>query len=325
MHKTPSDDELKQFYCFEPNTDTVPNDPETSAFKKSARLHQSKWRDAQGFPPIDIVLKRTKNDIVKEYPKTMGTIYSKADAFSEKHPNFISKAVKNAVDERISNKQKYEMLDKERLFTNLLSSMPMCFNLFGEFQQDTALATLFVKSMWPEMGLKEVEEIVFEWSPGRSDPEYLGNRSAFDTSIHCSFGDNTRGVIGIETKYHEHCEYSKTLIKEDKRAKYESIHNKSGVFLPETLGLIKGSYLEQIWLDHLLALSMTLHQSGSWRTNKFVLVYPEKNISFSRAADIYAKLLKDSATFEACTIEQILDVGILPPQAGKIFRQRYLW
>ena len=58
--------------------------------------------------------------------------------------------------------------------------MPMCFNLFGDLAgPDPELANAAVRRWWPDAP-SVVTEIKFEYSPGRLDPTYLGNRSAFD-------------------------------------------------------------------------------------------------------------------------------------------------
>ena len=42
----------------------------------------------------------------------------------------------------------------------------------------------------------------FEWSPGRGDQRYAGNRSAFEVFIEY-VGGRGRSFLGIEVKYHE--------------------------------------------------------------------------------------------------------------------------
>ena len=44
----------------------------------------------------------------------------------------------------------------------------------------------------------------FEWSLGRLDPDHLGNRSAFDVAFELTDPAGGHGVVGVETKYHEH-------------------------------------------------------------------------------------------------------------------------
>jgi hypothetical protein len=41
--------DLKNHHCFE-DVDRVPRDPETTAFKRRARLQQALWRESNAFP-----------------------------------------------------------------------------------------------------------------------------------------------------------------------------------------------------------------------------------------------------------------------------------
>ena len=93
----------------------------------------------------------------------------------------------------------------------------------------------------------------------------------------------------------------------------------------EAMESILGTELQQIWLDHLLTVSMPLHGSGTWEWAKFVLVQSEKNPSYARAAERYRALLSRTETFEVRTIESLLDTGVLRERLSAVFRSRYLW
>lgn len=82
------------------------------------------------------------------------------------------------------------------------SSQPPCFNLFGELQQDLGLATGALQRLFPGR-VAELIAIDFEHSPGRSNPAYTADRSAFDVFVTHKTPTGARGFIGIELKYHE--------------------------------------------------------------------------------------------------------------------------
>ena len=46
-------------------------------------------------------------------------------------------------------------------------------------------------------------EVRFAHSPGRFDPAYLNSLRAFDAAFVLDLGDGTRGIVGVDTKYHE--------------------------------------------------------------------------------------------------------------------------
>lgn len=215
------------------------------------------------------------------------------------------------------------MLDEDRLWADLLSSMPLCFNLFGELHADAGLAANAVRTWWPDAPTGKVA-VRFEHSPGRRDLLFLGNKSAFDVAFEIKKADGTFGIIGVETKYHEHAK-AEAVPKPKALARYTEVTERSGVFKSEWRAVIVGTELQQVWLDHLLVLSMLQQPSKRWSWGRFVLVYPSENPSFARAAERYREVLTDTATFETRTIESLVDVeGVLPNEVVRTFRERYL-
>lgn len=165
--------------------------------------------------------------------------------------------------------------------------MPLCFNLFGELAADLALADKAVHTWRPDTP-GTVAAVEFEWSPGRSlTGEYLENRSAFDVAFILDLGNGTKGVIGVETKYHEHA-VAMAPTTNTRMERYRAVAYASGVFAKGAQEAIIGTELQQIWLDHVLALS-TLDSFG------------------------------------VSTIEELLDAGALPADLITAFRERYLW
>jgi hypothetical protein len=310
------DADLAEHRCLR-SVDKVARDPSTTAFKRRARLQQALWREARGFP-------------IGSYP-----VYSKLDKHAlgsrlecefafHSWANFLSAEVREAVESRLSNTQPHQMLDRYRLMCDLLSSMPMCFNLFGALAADLAAADSAVHQWWPDApGI--VSAVHFEWSPGRClRGEYLENRSAFDVAFELTLEDGTSGIIGVETKYHEHCRKEQPPSNLRGR-RYREVAAASGIFNSSTVDSIVGSDLQQVWLDHLLALSMLQHPSHRWTWSKFVLVHPAANSSYVRACERYKELLANQTTFETFTIESLLRGGVLPPQMTQPFVERYLW
>ncbi len=160
---------------------------------------------------------------------------------------------------------------------------------------------------------------------GRAIPDqFLENRSAFDCALEFATQDNCRGIVGIETKYHEHAK-KESIPDSQKLRRYRSVAQNSKVFKPGAIDKIIGTHLQQIWQDHLLVLSMLQHPSKTWGWVKFVLVHPEKNSSFADAAKKYTDHLADDRTFTVRTIESALSAGILPDKIERKFRNRYLW
>lgn len=86
-----------------------------------------------------------------------------------------------------------------------------------------------------------------------------------------------------------------------------------------------GTDLEQLWLDHLLALSMLQHPDGQWGWVRFVVVHPAGNPGFTDAVDRYRRLI-DGDTFAVTTLEELLDnETALSPADRAALRERYLF
>lgn len=296
--------------------DRVARDATTTDWKRRARWRQAQWRVARGLP-------------IGSHPHGGGAnasvVGSRIELALAKQSgaNFISPGALAAVRARLAAPEPFQMINEDRLWADLLSSMPMCFNLFGELAVDSITAQQAVNVWWPDAPRGAVQ-VRFEHSPGRRDPTFLGNQSAFDVAFEIDTGDGTRAIVGVETKYHEHAA-KEGPPKPAALERYVEVTERSGAFTASWRDRIIGTDLQQIWLDHLLVLSMLQHPSKRWRWGRFVLVYPADNPSFAAASARYASLLRDGSTFAATTLEELLATpNALKAGCGSAFRARYL-
>lgn len=314
----PARDLLLSKDCWEPNTDQVAGQPPVTAFKQRARLHQCSWRESQGYPAGTQPYHPTKG-----HHRAMGNRLEYAFATTSRR-NVITSAARAAAAMRVATLQDHQMLNTDRLWCDLLSSMPLCFNLFGPLSMDLDLAQQAVSAWFPDAPGR-VTAVHLEWSPGRLDPHYLGNRTAFDSAIELDLGDGTFGIIGVETKYHEHL-HPEPLPSRHRLARYEQVALRSYVFSEEAPDRLIGMPLQQIWQDHLLALAMLQHPDRRWAWARFVLAYPAANPSVAEGASAYGDLLENRHTYQALTLESLLDnPHALPGDLASALRTRYLW
>lgn len=283
-----------------------------TAFKRRARLQQAQWREKHGYP---IGVQKVPNKDPVNVGSRMPVAYAR-----DTMANFLSDGVKQAVKERLAVNEPHQTLNTDRLYSDLLSSMPMCFNLFGELAADRTKAQPAVEALWPELQAENAS-VRLEHSPGRRDEKFLGDRTAFDAAITYE-GAAGRGIIGIETKYHEHAVREKVPAE---MRRYEEVTTRSKVFERGWQKAIVGTELQQIWRDHLLVLSML--QCGEWTEGRYVLVFPAANLSFAAVAEQYRSVLVDDATFEVRTLETVVDSldGVLAAGTLTAFRERYLF
>ena len=302
------------------DVDHVPGDVETTQFKRRARLHQSLWRESRGIPVGSQPMRPKSGQSFRELGSRIDV-----QAAREKKWNFLSKAAEQAAEHRLKNPQPHQTLNADRLYADLLSSMPMCFNLFAPLRDDLELANRAVRAWWPHVP-GTVVDIRFEWSPGRRKAgRFLENASAFDVAFELDLGFGQRGLLGVETKYHENCRREAKRSSDSRIARYSLVSERSGAFLPGAVDRVFGTELQQIWLDHLLALSMTQDESEPWHWTGFALVHPACNPSYARAAARYRQVLHQPDTLTVSTLESLLNADVLPAEMTEAFKQRYLW
>jgi hypothetical protein len=261
-----------------------------SKFQARLRQLQSDWRERQQLP------------IGHHDGAPLGSRLEMPAAQSEL-TNYLTPTIRAIVHREIEREQGPEaqgkLYSEPRIFDDLLSSQPLCFNLFGELSADLALATEVCRLLWPER-VKDVTSIEFEWSPGRGDARFLDNGSAFDVVLFHSCPGGGKGFIGIEVKYHENLKVKAATAK----PRYDEVADTAGIFRPDQGPALAVPPLQQLWLDHLLALSML--QTGEWVTGQFVVMHPVANVPCTRAIDRYRSCLTDSTTFDRRALEEVV-------------------
>lgn len=311
---------------YEEPIDVIASDPAATAWRRAARRHQADWRVAHGWPAGSVTIPRTKAAREAGVASHSRPIASRVDVGYARATgcNFLTNAALAAVEDRLRNKQPHETLDATRLYADLLSSMPMCFNLFGPLQADPSAAQAVVDRWFPDLALPDAPiAISFEWSPGRRDPLYLGDRTAFDAVIRIG-PENGGNLIGIETKYHEYPITDRRAGGEEPPTRYVEVSAKAELFRsPDGVAKVWGTAMEQVWRDHLLALACQQHDLGPSRA-KYVLIAPASNPPWERLIADYQNLLTDAAaaTITFIPLEDFVRSGALPHAA--LLRSRYM-
>lgn len=261
-----------------------PLDTDYTAF---ARLLQSKWRIKKGFPELKL-----GNSLEIEFAKT-----SKANYLTDNIKQLVSDAVLNA-------KRDGAMISEPRIWNNLLSSQPLCFNLFGELHYDLDLATKFFQNLFPTR-IDKVTSIKFEYSAGRKNTEYSGDHSAFDVFVEYT-KNNKKGFIGIEVKYSE-------SLREETKEKANDTFNRhhkeytrlttDKYFKTNAIEHVKQIPLSQIWRDHLLSIAHLKDYDEGF----FVFLFPKANIHCQNGINEYLKHLVSDKEEETGFYPRYLD------------------
>lgn len=105
---------------------------------------------------------------------------------------------------RVNEKKPEETIGEYRLFNNLLSSMPMAFNLFHPLmmimEKYPDKLNRMIMDLFPDLPIDNVLEILIEYIP-TPIREYTNDKSAMDAAILFSDKDKNEYIIAIETKY----------------------------------------------------------------------------------------------------------------------------
>jgi hypothetical protein len=313
----PTREELEAAFCWEAD-DAIPGRPAMSAFRRRARYQQARWRQAQGHPI------GTQPIVPKPVDTRVRPVGSRLplDRARETGANFVSAAALDAVRARTSFIEPRQSIDHQRLWADLLSSAALSFNLFGDLAADLDLADRAVHGWFPDAPGR-VSEIRFAHSPGWFDPAYLNSLRSFAAMFVLDLDDGSRGLIGVETMYHER--NKPETPRPDNQARYREVARRANVFVPGAIdALTKRGDLCVMWIEHLLLFAMLQHPTDNSTWGRFVVVHPAANVDLVDACSRYRALLADDTTFATMTLEHVLDTTPLAGSNIAALRDRYL-
>jgi hypothetical protein len=313
----PTQEELQDAHCWEAD-DRIPRRPAMTEFRQATRLHHARWRVAHGLPI-------GTQPIVPEPGDPRTRLVGSRLRFDEARSagaTFVTPAALDAARRRVALVEPHQTFDHRRLWADLLWSPTLSFNLFGELAADTTLADRAVHTWWPDAP-GSVREVRFAHSPGRWDWAYLHSLRAFAAAFVLERDDATNGVLGVSVRYHERS-HPETPRPEN-HDRYREVAERSGAFRPGAIDVLLGrGDLCELWLEHLLLLSMLQHADGRWTWGRVVLVHPAGNVDVADQVARYRAMLADASTFAAITLEELLDSGALPPATTAAVGERYV-
>jgi len=147
-------------------------------------------------------------------------------------------------------------LDEDRLIGNMLSSMPMCFNVFGALGLHPNFLSLF-QQVFDERATK-IEKVICEWAP-RPRERFLGDRTAFDAAVWYLDDEGRRCLLGVEAKYTDSFSVD---IHRTQEQRYRQVTESSGWFEANAFELLfESKTSSQLWRNMLLAASIEAEKS----------------------------------------------------------------
>jgi hypothetical protein len=267
-----------------------------SRFRACARLLQALWREGQELP-------------IGSYAGTdgrerrIGSLLGATAA--EAGRNFMSPAVAHLARREIAYQETGALIDQRRLYGNLLSSMPLAFNLFAPLRFKPDLAAKVIRSLIPEIDLAKVLHVWFEHSPGRLRDELTGDRTAFDVAIVYERSDGEHGFIGIEQKYSE----DGNDAAPDLPRRYSELAASSQLFKNPMSAILRTGPCQQLFREHLLTYAAKFR--GDYAEARFVLVAPRHNHLIQQGAQLYSSHLAEpgpeTVRFDSLKLEQVIE------------------
>lgn len=298
-------------------------DGEPGRIARYRRL-QSWYREVQlGAEPAPYPARRVKGAVQVTDKLGLGSLLRPEDVAAQPDLNFLHPDAAAHADERVAEVRAANgTLEEGRLRHNLLSSMPLCFNLFGALRNETGFLALFQNLF--DVRATSINDVICEWAPAAGEGS-LGDRTAFDAVVFYERSDGP-AFLGIETKYTE--PFSQKVYKPSGR--YREITEQSGWFSDPVAApdRLKASASNQLWRN--LLLSAALELDGGRGRGGVAVVALADDPGVARAADaVSAELDPVSADrLRVVSLEAIVSAApeVAPGLQGWAdrFRRRYL-
>jgi hypothetical protein len=261
-------------------------------FTARMRFHQSWYRANVLKVPYGVGPKITN----KTYYGNMLTLED-----GEKGLNFLRPHIFEVAKRRIADSK--GTVDRFRLLSNLLSSQPMCFNLFGPLVDDLDLATLLFSACLPGE-IKRVDAVRLEYAPEPAN-EYLNDRTAFDAYVEYTRPDDSPAFIGLETRLSE--SFSQKTYTQP--SYWQWTKNPNSPWPEASWPRLIESDVNQIWRHHLLAVALLRHPNSGYAAGRFLVVYHPLDQGAIQPLKSYRSLLKPAdQTFAELPLDHLVDL-----------------
>lgn len=266
-------------------------------FRAAARLQQAIWLKEQN-------IQTAADDYAGRSGRSfLGSILSTSAARAGK--NLLTKDVHRLALREWLLCEDDAAIDPERLFGNALSSMPLCFSLFGPMALDLTLATSVFRELLPGF-VHKVEQIIFEHSPGRRNDRFLSDRTAFDLAVRVITPDGEPASIFIEVKFSESMEGPAARMRD----RYNEASRQVRLYRDPDSAILRSLAIEQLWREHMLAQLAV--DNGVTPRAVFMAIGPRLNRRVQAAFRVYeAELIAadqpDRVAFAPLTLEAVIE------------------
>ncbi len=239
---------------------------------------------------------------------------------AERGANFLTPEIFAVAKRRLAENS--GVVERFRLLYNMLSSQPMCFNLFAPLADDLEMATRLIAALLPGE-VAEVLAVVLEFNPVPASA-YLNDRTAFDAYVEWRRPDGQMAFMGFETKLSE--PFSQKVYD---GPNYRRWMGPMSPWLPDSD--VANIRHNQLWRDHLLAVAHQRQARSTYEHGRLAVVRHPLDDACAETAAGYRKLLHPhDDTFVELTLADVIDTwsGAVQTEAERGwldgFRLRYL-
>lgn len=272
-----------------------------NAWQRALRRHQGWWRETR---------------LGEAAGQRLGGDRPVVSMLTEDAPesaNLWSPEARRAADHAVAAMQgRPGKIERRRLHRNLLSSQPLCFNLFGYLREDPAELLPWVQALAPDA--VEVMRIELEWAT--SDTAVGG--SAFDAFVEYRRSDEKVAFIGIETKYAENLMASQRKPARDVYV----LETRPPTWKSGAAERLDRNGLRQFWYNTLLALR--LQKLGGYAEARSVVVALADDVKARAAVAAVARELEDERFHVFSPLETVVTSVEGHPEWKAMFTDRYL-
>jgi hypothetical protein len=270
-------------------------------FRRAARILSALWLKDHNIPT------NTTIEQDGETTKIIGLASNLSLEAAEAGKNFLSPEIHQFVLRELLMREEGSAFDEDRLFGNALSSMPLTFSMFAPLALDHKLATAAFQRLLPEF-VHTVDNIIFEHSPGRREPRFLHDGTAFDVAIRVTTPEGESAAIFVEVKYSE--DLSGPAARH--RDRYDEASSAVRLFRDPDSPLLRSLALEQFWREHMLA--QLIVDQGIVSRAVFMAIGPKLNRRVMTAFRVFQNELiepehqdANRVAFEPVTLEAFID------------------
>ena len=232
--------------------------------------------------------------------------------------NYLTDEVRVYAAERIPEIQASGgTLNTDRLRRNLLSSQPLCFNVFGHLHCHPVSAAAVLSETFG-VAIDEVVRIEVEEAP--LPAEHLGDRTAFDAFVDYRVG-GSRQFLAVEVKYTE--PFSQKMYD---RPEYRRLTAETGVFAEGAADRLIEPATNQLWRQILLTLSLAA--AGEYDGGRAAVLSLAGDAGVSKAvAGVAAEVTTEAVLPAVGSLERLVTAAEVHPELtswAADFRTRYL-